>query len=392
MDAPASQEAGRIRLTPVSHAGYEHSPHGIVVCARDGSIRGANRRAHELLGKRLSDAPAGARCCDVLGCAELQGVYRSCLTRNAAVRSAPLHEVGLRLDGQHSAPEMYASAAGAEDCVVITIRPATVERPPGSGAVLRLVTLGRTRVERMDGVDDGEWLGQRPGTLLKLLAAHRRRVLHAEEIAETLWPACGANAMGNVRHFVHALREHLDPGREKHSRASFLSTRNGGYALDLSLVTIDADEFEGRVDTGLAAAERGDTDDAVAYLERGLALYGGDFLEDEPYADWALGERDRLRALAIRALETLGAAHLATRNLDDAGDALRRIAELEPFDVGVHRRLIALDLQMGRRGQAVRRYEALRRRMGRTFGEALDFTLSDLTSRQARGGGSAAAI
>lgn len=381
MEQRASSEAGRLLLTPVSQEGYEHSPHGVVVCHTDGRVLDANGHAQKLLGERLTEAPAGARCCDVLDCGELQGLHGSCLTRSASIRTAPLHEVALRGGTNDGAPTLFASAAGAGDWVVITLRPAAADRLPGSGALLRVVTLGHTRLERAAGVDDGEWLGQRPGTLLKLLVARRPRVLHAEEIADTLWPHSGPTAMGNVRHFVHALREHLDPGREKHSRASFLRTRNGGYALDLSLVTIDADEFEAHVAAGVTASEAGETDEAVAHLEQGLSMYGGDFLEDDLYADWALTERDRLRALAVRALETLGAVHLATRNLEEVQAALQRLAELEPFDVRVHRRLIALDLRMGRRGQAVRRYDALRRRLRRTFDEGLDFTLADLAQR-----------
>ena len=40
-------------------------------------------------------------------------------------------------------------------------------------------------------------------------------------------------------------------------------------------------------------------------------MYRGDFLADEPYAEWALHERDRLRDLAAGALRTL--AEIETR-------------------------------------------------------------------------------
>ena len=36
-----------------------------------------------------------------------------------------------------------------------------------------------------------------------------------------------------------------------------------------------------------------------------MALYRGDFLADEPYADWALDERDRMHGLAGRAIRAL---------------------------------------------------------------------------------------
>jgi DNA-binding SARP family transcriptional activator len=51
---------------------------------------------------------------------------------------------------------------------------------------------------------------------------------------------------------------------------------------------------------------------------------------------------------------------------------------MEPYDLDVHRRLLTLCLQRGRRTDAVRRYASLRRRMLSVFGEDLDFTLADL--------------
>ena len=244
--------------------------------------------------------------------------------------------------------------------------------------LLRILTLGPTRLETPDGARSEGWLGQRPGQLLKVLVTARPRALHAEEIAETLWPGAGPATIGNVRHFVHALRQHLDPGRERHTRGSYVVTRNNGYGLDLDRVVIDADEFERHAHAGFAAEAAGDHDAAVRHLDASIGLYRGDFLEDEPYADWALPERDRLRVLAGRVLERVGNIHLARGEHEGGLAALQRLADLEPFDLDVQRGLIALCLRTGRRGQALRRYNALRHRLSRTFGEELDFTLADL--------------
>jgi DNA-binding SARP family transcriptional activator len=110
-----------------------------------------------------------------------------------------------------------------------------------------------------------------------------------------------------------------------------------------------------------------------------MALYRGDFLAEEPYADWAQAERDRLRALAAEALRVLTPLHEHHGNLPAASATLERLIELEPFDVDVHRDLIELALRRGRRTEAVRRYSALRQRMLTTFGEDVSFTLADLT-------------
>jgi len=60
-----------------------------------------------------------------------------------------------------------------------------------------------------------------------------------------------------------------------------------------------------------------------------------------------------------------------------AGEALERLAALEPFDVDTHRALIAVWLAQGRRTDASRRYDAYRARMARDFDEGPGFVLAE---------------
>ena len=137
---------------------------------------------------------------------------------------------------------------------------------------------------------------------------------------------------------------------------------------------------------GLDAAGSGDPEQARTQLEAGLALYGGDFLADEPYAEWATAERDRLRQLAARGLRALSDVQEQAGELDAATDTLDRLVAMDPYDLDVQRTLLALCLRRGRRTDAVRRYTALRRRMLGLFGEDLDFTLADVQGPDAERG------
>src|SRR6185295_2392823 len=183
-----------------------------------------------------------------------------------------------------------------------------------------------------------------------------------------------------VRHYIHQLREQLEPSRSGRGQSSLLTRDHGGYVLDRERVIVDADEFESEVAAGLSAVEAGDAERACRHLERAARMYGGDFLADEPYAEWAIAERDRLRTVAANALRALADLRLGSDDVEGALSDLERLVELEPYDVDVHRRLIELALRRGRRTEAVRRYNALRRRMLTTFGEELDFSLSDVAA------------
>ena len=112
-------------------------------------------------------------------------------------------------------------------------------------------------------------------------------------------------------------------------------------------------------------------------------MYRAEFLADEPYAEWALAERYRLRGLATRVLGALAETHLARGQLPAASGALHRIVDLEPLDLDAQRDLISLLLRQRRHAEAARRYEVARWQFKRAFGQEPDFTLADLAEPRA---------
>ena len=104
-------------------------------------------------------------------------------------------------------------------------------------------------------------------------------------------------------------------------------------------------------------------------LDEALRLYRGEFLADDPYADWAFSEREYLRALAGKDLAAMAQMALAGGRFVGATEHLLRLSQLEPFDSHVHQMLIEVCLRRGRRTEALRHYDALRARLHRAFGE-----------------------
>lgn len=361
-------------------------PCGVVTVDAEGEVRAANRTARQLLPGLQGGSPT--RCSELMPCSQPGGpCVAGCLAIRAARSPEPLPEyrVDIRGEGPGSAVWVTCAPLLNEPGAVLHVRPGNAKdrrrrTDPHwlTGPRLRIYVLGRMHVEYEGGTLDGEWLHQRPGQLLKLLVCERRRVVPVDEIAEAIWPDSGREALGNTRHFVHRLRSTLEPVRKGYGRSSFVIGSSGGYALDRDRVWIDADEFERSAEEGLRALERVDCCVARGRLEHAVSLYRGDMLADEPYADWASDERDRLREIAIRALQALILMARERGDLAAATAHLQKLAELEPFDSAVQRELLIALLEQGRRSEALRRYAAFAARLRREFGQEPDFTLKSL--------------
>ena len=351
---------------------FEALPEAALVLADDDRILAANAAARALLGRR--GAP-GARCCAVLGCRP-----GACLTALARAGEHREHQVALA-DG---AAAWATAAAGAGGQVVVTLHrlagPAGLPRedlPP------RLVVraLGRTRIEGGEDRGPEDWLGHKPGQVLKYLVCERGRVVPPEELLEVFWPQAGRAGASSVRQAIHTLRDRLEPGRPKHRASGYVVARPGGYELAPGRVEIDADDFEAHARAGLAALARGEEERAHAELAAAAAAYGGSFLADEPYAEWALGERARLQDVAAQVRRGLVQLTVAAGDGDAAAEHLQRLVELEPLDLEAQRHLLEMMLSRGRHSEAARRFELVRRTYRRTFGTDPALTLEDLLGR-----------
>jgi DNA-binding SARP family transcriptional activator len=371
---------------------YERLPYALVVVDEQGSVLSANPAAIEM-GWRSEDGQPPTVCHEMFACRRAGGpCAHGCLVQRASQTGENLPEIRIdtRTESAISAFWVTVIPLGLDAGVLLHLRPGDSRdrrrrSDPHwiSGPELTIKALGRIRVDSSEGPLGGSWLQQRPGQILKYLICERDRVVQAEEIAEALWPSSGRQALSSVRHFVHALRDKLEPGRAPRVESKFVVTVRGGYAINRRHVRIDADTYCEAVRDGLAAADRGEADRAEQLLDLALSLYRGDLLEDEPYAEWAMPERDRLRAMATDSLRAL--SHVALERGDHGGAVkhLDRLAEFEPFDSDIHKELLRVLLVAGRRSEALRRYGTFRARLAKEFRAEPGFSLSDLQAGSA---------
>ena len=369
--------------------GFRRFPYSLLIIDGDKQVVARNLEAAKLI-EAMSLGDVELTCCKLLGCRTDESVLAdACLTELALGQEAPLPEVRVDIPTVDGVRAMWVAAAPLRQDVsqvVLQLRPGIVQdrrrrTDPHwmTGARLRIRVLGRTVVESAEGPIGGDWLEQRTGQLLKYLIAERHRTVHIDEIGENIWPGADFAIAGSVRYYIYSLRRKLEPQRGRRELSTFITSSSGSYRLNLDHVKVDADEFETHVTAGLAMIER-EPQAAAVEIERGLAVYRGDFLADTPYADWALLERHRLHDLACVGLRSLARVRLEARLVDSAVRCLEQLATLQPYDESVHRQLMELDIMRGHRSDAVRRYASLRTRIRRTFGHDPNFTPADLAS------------
>lgn len=180
----------------------------------------------------------------------------------------------------------------------------------------------------------------RPEALVKLVALRGGRIA-SEEAIELLWtgvePDSGRKRLRNV---LNRLRD----------RAGELVTRDGDALCLPAGTQIDVVVFE---QTAMAAVAEPDTGAAVEHGRVALALYAGEVLPDDRYADWAAEPRERLRSRALAVLDLLAAHAEGKGSIDEALRLLERGIELDRLDESRYLRTAVLLLRQGKRGRAI---------------------------------------
>jgi len=222
-------------------------------------------------------------------------------------------------------------------------RIAAAPRPP-----LRIRALGGFEVCRGEVlIPPAAWQRRKTRLLLLYLLTHRRPVPR-DEVLETLWPDLAPDAAALALNTTFSdLRRILEPYLGKGQPSRYLARDEETLAFDLTSDTwYDVRAFEQAAQAGGPA------------IPSALELYRGDFLPEEPYEDWVLRERERLRALYLNTLIAQLAEHMRAGAWRGSASLARRILEREPWLEEAWRALIQCYAILGRRSEALHAYHA----------------------------------
>ncbi len=194
-------------------------------------------------------------------------------------------------------------------------------------------------------------------TLLKILLAHHARPLAKDILIETLWPDSDPETKtGQLYVLVHELRQLLSGGGGL-DRSLVRNEGDRYYFAKSGSCSVDVAEFSSLVDLGNKAETRNEAETAAACYEAAVQLYRGDFMEDEPFAEWCEQERERLRECCLDVLQRLARLSANSDSWNDSVKWLRKALRIDPLRENVHRDLMYYLWAGGHRDEAVRQYQ-----------------------------------
>ena len=217
---------------------------------------------------------------------------------------------------------------------------------------LRIQLLGGFTVQ-VDGiaVEAGQWRLRKARVLVGMLALAPGQRRHREQVLDRLWPDLElAAAARNLHQTLYVARRTL-AGLGAASDG-LLTIRDEQVVLDAAgPVPVDVLEFEQSVADALKTRDE-------ASLRAAANLYTGELLPDLPDADWLTARRDEVRENYREILVTL-ASSVRQRSPEEALVILTRALESDPLHEGAVRALMVVLAAMGRRSEALARYERL---------------------------------
>ena len=222
-----------------------------------------------------------------------------------------------------------------------------------------------------------------PRTILVALVLRRGHTVPSDFLVDVLWgdelPRNPANALQIQVSYLRKTLGGAEPGG-----STVVETRAGGYALLIEPERIDAHRFEAASRTfSPLSSVRSETElhCALDEVERALALWRGDALEDVADMEFARGETARLDELRWLATERRTDVLL---RLGRHGDTLGELSELVremPLRERFHEQLVLALYRSGRQADALRAYGQARRTLVEELGIEPGADLRDLERR-----------
>jgi DNA-binding SARP family transcriptional activator len=221
-------------------------------------------------------------------------------------------------------------------------------------AVLRIRTLGLFQAWRHQ--DILTWPTHKTKALFQILLIEPGRLVPTDQLLEWLWPSLPPRkAQNNLWVTTSQLRRVLQPDLPPRTRSAYIQKLGEGYRFDSeSDYWLDGDEVAAHL---AAASSAADLSERISAWEAARTLFQGDYLEDEPYAEWTQLPRAQWRRRFEQLLVDLAEAYGRNGRFQQAIPYCREILRLDNTNETAYRMLMRCHSALGERTTALRVYD-----------------------------------
>ncbi len=218
------------------------------------------------------------------------------------------------------------------------------------------------------------WLSRKGLSIFKYLVLHHPTPVGKEILMDTFWPDSDPEAARrNLHQAIYSLRQALRGEQQEFHHIWF---KSDCYSLNPDIeIWLDFREFEKCINAGrrLDKAER--LEEAIEQYGTAEVLYQGDFLEEDPYEDWPIVQREQILNLYLSLVDRLSKLYLQNLQYAAVVYLCHKVLARDRCYEAAHRRLMQCYLAQGQRHLAVRQYQTCIRALR----EELDIPPSEKT-------------
>jgi predicted ATPase/DNA-binding SARP family transcriptional activator/Tfp pilus assembly protein PilF len=202
---------------------------------------------------------------------------------------------------------------------------------------LRIRMLGPFEIEWDESASNPiVWSRKQTQVLLKILLTERGRIFTDDQLVESLFPNLEfESALANLKKRISELRKILEPNRQRGQESQYVLRVGEGYLFSKECdCWMDIEQFETEHLSAQESFERERWSTAIEQFGNAIELWRGEFLEDEPYEDWAILFRDHWRQRYLELLEAKAECHIRLGEYEQvvrlSQDLLKKAPTREP--------------------------------------------------------------
>ena len=206
------------------------------------------------------------------------------------------------------------------------------------------------------------WQSTKAKSLFQFLVTRPRQPVIKDMLMETLWPDTEPRAANNsLKVAIHGVRQTLNHLFQEATGFPYILFLQGSYLINPEIeLWVDVEEFEQHWELGRRLEREGRLGDAVWEFKLAETLYRGDYLEDDPYEEWALLRREALKDIYLAILGKLGDDSAVSADYESCIVYCQRILTKDPCREDAYRQLMRCYSRLGHRNRALRWYEICR--------------------------------